>query len=312
MTEQEQPYHGNAQAGIFALGTSAHAYLEFDRRDGTSQEALILAAADLPEPRSTIGGVNLVLGFRPSLWRTFGQPLAPDAADFDVPVCGPEDYCMPATQHDLAVWMAGASLDVIFDAGRRVLKRLSTVATLAQEVTSWAYHGTRDLTGFVDGSANPTLLEAPGVALVPPGQPGAGGSVLLLQKWLHKAQQWDALAIKAQERIIGRTKDESIELSPETRGPASHVSRTDFKVDGQKQEIFRRNTPFGTISSFGTMFVGFSCQQLRLERQLKRMAGTDDGIRDALTYYSTPVSGAYYWVPAIEAIAKFAPPSEED
>jgi hypothetical protein len=64
------------QPGIFALGTASHAYLEFDTLDSRSPAELVQTIASMREPRTTMGGVNLVVGFRPELWRE----IAPDDA----------------------------------------------------------------------------------------------------------------------------------------------------------------------------------------------------------------------------------------
>ena len=133
---------------------------------------------------------------------------------------------------------------------------------------------------------------------------------MLVQKWMHDVIAFDVLPIEAQEKIMGRTKDASIELDEEVRGPQSHISRTVIEENGVEQHIFRRNTPFGTATEHGTMFIGFSSDQHRLARMLARMAGAEDGIRDALTRYTTAVSGAYYFVPSVESLRSFA--SEED
>ena len=148
------------------------------------------------------------------------------------------------------------------------------------------------------------------MALVPDGSPGAGGSVVLVQQWTHDAAAFEALTVEEQEKVIGRTKQTSIELDQEVRGAASHVSRTVIEVHGVERHIFRRNTPYGTATEHGTMFIGFSCEQQRLARMLSRMAGAEDGIRDALTRYTTAISGAYYFVPSVEALRRFA--SEDD
>jgi putative iron-dependent peroxidase len=135
--------------------------------------------------------------------------------------------------------------------------------------------------------------------------------VLLVQQWVHNAPAFEALSLEVQENVIGRTKQSSIELAEEVSGATSHVSRTTIEVDGVEQHIFRRNSPFGTATQHGTMFIGFSADQHRLVRMLARMAGAEDGIRDALTFYSTPVTGAYYFVPSVEALRKFSPPATE-
>jgi putative iron-dependent peroxidase len=232
-------------------------------------------------------------------------------SDFDQPVRGVDGYAMPATQHDLWLWVADHAYDKVFDVTREAMKALAPIATLVSEVAGWTYKENRDLTGFIDGTENPPLSDAPEVALVPDGSPGAGGSVVLVQKWMHDAPAFEVLALEEQEKVIGRTKDTSIELAEEVRGAASHVSRTVIEEHGVEQHIFRRNTPFGTATEHGTMFIGFSCDQRRLARMLARMAGAEDGIRDALTRYTTAVSGAYYFVPSVEALHRFASTDDE-
>jgi putative iron-dependent peroxidase len=206
---------------------------------------------------------------------------------------------MPSTQHDALVWLSGSAYDVIFDMARSVMRDLAGQASLGEETSSWPYRHDRDLTGFIDGSENPTLLDAPTAALLPEGVPGAAGTVMLLQKWKHKVAEWEALPIDQQERIMGRTKLDSIEL--EKKPSDSHVARTDQDEFGN---IFRRNMPYGSVDSHGTMFVGFSADQKRLSRMLDSMAGIITGTRDALTRFTRPLSGSYYFVPSVESLRR--------
>lgn len=289
------------QTGIFALGTLAHAYLEFDCAEGADAAATVAAVARLDEPRTTLGGVNLVSGFRPELWAVAAPSARPaDLRGFTDPVVGRDGYTMPATQHDVFVWIAGASYDVVFDTTIEVIDALSGLAEPAAETAGWSYHRDLDLTGFIDGTENPSLSEAPPLVLVPPGEPGAGGSVLLLQKWVHDSATWTSLPISAQEQAMGRSKRDSVEL--DDRPETSHVARTDQDEFGH---IFRRNTPYGTVGEHGTMFVGFSASQRPLAAMLASMAGVD-GPRDELTRYTRPLSGSYYFVPSLADIAAFA------
>jgi putative iron-dependent peroxidase len=178
------------QAGIFALGTASHAYLELDLHQTADPRELVQRLADLREPRTTIGGVNLVVGLRPEIWRDrVGAPAPAAVHGFDEPVVGPDGFTMPATQHDALLWLAGAAYDVVFDEAREAMAALAPVARVVAETSSWPYRHDRDLTGFVDGTENPSLARAPDVALVPAGAPGAGGSVLLLQRWAHDVGQ---------------------------------------------------------------------------------------------------------------------------
>lgn len=301
----------SAQGGIFALGTSAHSYLEFDLDAQGDPLAMVQAVANLREPGMTTGGVNLVVGFRPSLWARIAPGDMPaNVTDFDQDLHGVDGYTMPATQHDLWVWVAGHAYHTVFDVSREFMATLAHIAHLATDTAGWTYKESRDLTGFIDGTENPPLLEAPEVALVPDGSPGAGGSILLIQKWVHNVASWEALTVEQQEKVIGRTKRDSIELAEKVRGAQSHVSRNVIEVNGMEKHIFRRNSPYGTATDHGTMFIGFSCEQHRLARMLNRMAGAEDGIRDALTRYTTALSGAYYFVPSVQALRNFA--SQED
>jgi putative iron-dependent peroxidase len=288
------------QSGIFALGTASHAYLELDARQPGTTRDLVRAVASLREPHTTMGGVNLVAGFRPELWReTFPEDAPSRLEGFNRDLVGADGYTMPATQHDAVLWLSGSAYDVVFDTAREAIAALGAVASLADETSSWPYRHDRDLTGFIDGSENPNLIEVAELATIPEGRPGAGGSILLLQKWNHDATAWEALQVEQQEQIIGRTKDESVELDDK---PAdSHVARTDQDQFGK---IFRRNMPYGTVTDHGTMFVGFSADQRPLTTMLESMAGLADGVRDALTRYTQPLTGAYYFVPSTQSLRR--------
>ena len=123
------------QPGIFALGTNSHAYLEFDLVSGVEPATAVAAVASLREPRTTIGGVNLVAGFRPELWAHAAPDDAPPGVTgFNQPLTGPTGYVMPATQHDVVVWLAGASYDVVFDLSRSVVVALRGIGGAVVEL----------------------------------------------------------------------------------------------------------------------------------------------------------------------------------
>jgi porphyrinogen peroxidase len=290
------------QPGIFALGTSSHAYLEFDASAPAAAADLVRAVASLREPRTTMEGVNLVAGFRPELWRDVSPGDLPAAlAGFDAPVVGSNGFTMPATQHDAVLWLSGSAYDVIFEVSRMAIRELAAISTVAEETSSWPYRHDRDLTGFIDGTENPTLIEAPELAVIGDGEAGAGGTVLLLQKWAHDATAWEGLSDAEQEQVIGRRKADSVEL--EDKPADSHVASTDQDRFGK---IFRRNMPYGTVTDHGTMFVGFSADQRRLALMLESMAGSDGAAPDALTRFTRPLTGAYYFIPSIESLRLLA------
>jgi putative iron-dependent peroxidase len=291
------------QAGIFALGTASHAYLEFDGVPGRAAADVLAGIAALREPRTTMGGVNLVAGFRPGLWAEVVPHDAPAGVhDFDGELVGADGFVMPATQHEAVLWLSGSAYDVIFELARKAIAELGSVATVAEETSSWPYMHDRDLTGFIDGTENPSLIDAPEFALVPETEPGGAGTILLLQKWEHDATMWESLSVAEQEQVMGRLKSDSTEL--EDKPDDSHVASTDQDRFGK---IFRRNMPYGTVTKHGTMFVGFSADQKRLSDMLDSMAGLVDGKRDALTRYTHPLTGAYYFVPAADSLRWLIP-----
>ncbi len=288
------------QSGIFALGTASHAYLEFDVLDKRKGKHLVRAISSLREPRMTIGGVNLVAGFRPELWsKTVPEDDPAKVKGFNEDVIGVDGFVMPATQHDAVLWLSGSAYDVIFDVARKAIAELKELALVAEETSSWPYQHDRDLTGFIDGTENPSLIDAAEVALISEGKPGAGGTILLLQKWVHETAAWESLPVARQERVMGRKKRDSVEI--ENKAADSHVASTDQDRFGK---IFRRNMPYGTVTEHGTMFVGFSAEQKRLSTMLESMAGLGNGVRDALTHYTRPLTGAYYFVPSSECLRR--------
>ena len=288
------------QPGIFAQGTRSQYHLEFDLLDGVDPTAVAAAVGRLREPSVTSGGTNLVIGFRADVWRRIApHDTPPDAHDF----AGIEGNGRraPATPHDLWVWLHGTGPDVLLDNARAVTHTLAPVATLSQEEPCFVYLDSRDLTGFIDGTENPQVDEAPEVAIVPPGKPGEGGSHVITQKWVHDLAAFHALSPQDQEAVIGRTKPDSTEL--DDKPDTAHISRVVVEDDeGEELEIYRRSTPYGRIQELGLYFVAFSADPSRFEIMLNRMFGTADGTHDRLTDFSNPISGAFYFAPSLDSL----------
>jgi putative iron-dependent peroxidase len=290
------------QPGIFALGVPEHCYLEFDLETGAEPARLVELLAGISGPETTIAGVSAVVGFRPEMWAEL-RPDTPGSAASFRPVEG-ADVTFPATQHDAWLWIAGGSRDVVFDNALWVIHALEGVATVATEVNGWLYQHKRDLTGFIDGTENPQMVDAVDVAAA-----DDGTSVLLYQQWRH-LPGFARLSTEEQEKVIGRTKADSTELDDDVMPADSHVSRNVVEEDGRELRIYRRNTAYGGPTDHGTVFVGFCAEARPLQVMLERMAGRGDGVRDALTRYTTALTGAYYVVPSVEALRSFLP--EED
>lgn len=284
-----------SQPGVFAQGTRTHRHLEFDLSADAGDGAVGGALADLWRDAWASAAFNAVVGVGPDLWRRLGPETPEGLTGF------PEIPGVARTPHDIWVWLHGAGEDVMLDAARSAAAALAPVAALAAETAGFVYHDSRDLTGFVDGTENPPVAEAPDVALVPRGHPGAGGSFAMTQRWVHDLAAFDALPVPEQEAAIGRTKDASVELDDDTKAPTAHIARVVIEEDGEELEIYRRSIPYGTVSEAGLYFVAFSADPGRFEKMLRRMFGhSGDGLHDHLTDFTRPVSGSYYFVPSLE------------
>jgi putative iron-dependent peroxidase len=298
------------QFGIFAQGTSAHAFVEWDLRPDVELSETARVLGRLRGPTVSAGGVNLVLAFGGELWRALAPTQVPDGlAPFQrIGTLG--GHHAPATQHDIWLWVNGSSQDVVFEHTRAAARAIEDVAELAGEQIAFVHRDSLDLTGFIDGTANPTLVEAPAAALVPDGQPGAGGSHVLAMRWVHDLDAFEALPVAEQERVIGRTKASSIELEGDAKPPTAHIARVEIEdAAGNELPIYRRSVPFGTVAEHGLYFVAFSADRSRFDIMLARMFGTDgDGFHDRLTDFSRPVSGAYYYAPPLNHLAELAMP----
>lgn len=294
------------QRGIFKDGQRYLHALEYTLSNSAAVDVLnaaILAIQDLD--------CEAVFAFGPKFWQRLAPDHMPDGfMDFQ-PINGPRHQA-PATQHDMLVWLHGPSRDVVMDGVLAIDAILSTVATRMLDVPGFVYHDSRDLTGFIDGSANPKDLEAKHTAaLVPDPHPGAGGAFVLSQKWVHDLNAFKALDTPAQERVFGRTKADSIELEGDAMPSDSHVSRTDLKIDGVGQKMYRRSFPYGGAGEHGLYFLAFSCAQSRFDNVLASMYGlAQDSPSDHLLDFSTPRTGSYWFAPStddLEAVFKLPP-----
>jgi porphyrinogen peroxidase len=290
------------QPGIFAVGTRSHHHLSLDVDAGADPAEVFGALRAIRATATTVAGVNLVVGLGSGLC---GQ-VAPAALPGDVgpfaDLDGVDGVRIPADQHDVWVWLHSSGPDAVFDAARQVHADLAGLATVVDEAPTFAYQASRDLTGFEDGTENPPIDEAPAAVMVPAGRPGAGSSVVLVQRWVHDLDAFDALPRAEQDQVIGRSLVTGEELPDDARSPAAHISRVVLAdAAGEELEVFRRSTAWGGVREHGLIFVAFSPDTSRLDRMLRRMVGADDGVRDNLTTISRCTTSAWYVAPPVEA-----------
>jgi len=197
-------------------------------------------------------------------------------------------------------------MGVCFELARELLLKLGDAARVVDEVHGFRYFDQRAMVGFVDGTENPigrvlvnsTIIGDEDAAF-------AGGSYVLVQKYLHDMTGWNALTVDAQERIIGRTKLSNIELEEGIKPSWSHSSLTTI-VDGDREvKILRDNMPFGRpgAGEFGTFFIGYASSPAPIEQMLENMVvGRPPGNYDRLLDYSKAVTGGLFFVPPVDML----------
>jgi putative iron-dependent peroxidase len=195
---------------------------------------------------------------------------------------------------------------VVFDVADQVVGALAEVADVALDQPAFVYRDSRDLTGFIDGTANPFLDHAPEVALVPDGEPGAGGTFALTMRWVHDLAAFHARPLAEQEQVFGRTKSDSIELDAHTKPADAHIARVEIEAtDGEELELYRRSAAFGTPTEKGLVFVAFAADLGRCDLMLRRMFGEgDDGLVDRLLTFSTPTTGSFWFCPSLDDLER--------
>ena len=288
------------QPGIFSTGFSHHYLLEFALKPGYDEKELRNLVGQVSDADSVEQSV--VVAFGRDAWQVLAPDAVPEGLIPFYPVVGKDNLVARGSQCDILVWIQSSAHDMNLQLALDFKQQLATIASLELEVHGFRYLDSRDLTGFIDGTENPSEERAPAVALIPEGKIGAGGSFVLTQKWAHDLEAFQQLDVSEQERVIGRTRADSVEL--EDAPPTSHIRRTDVKIEGKALEIYRRSVPYGGVQDHGLYFLAFSCELIRFAIQLDRMFGcSEDGLVDRLTEFSTPVSGSYWFAPSKQQLA---------
>ena len=193
-----------------------------------------------------------------ALWNQIAPEPTPDGLRAFETIQGAQGSTAPATQRDLLFWIHGGGIDDNLDRAFGIDRKLAGLARLELDQQGFVTRDSRDLTGFIDGTANPKAEAAREAALIPPHRPGAGGAFVLSQRLVHDLQSFLALPVPEQERVFGRTKPDNIEFEADAMPVDAHVARTDVTVDGVAQKILRRSVPFGSVAEHGLYFLAFS------------------------------------------------------
>ena len=268
--------------------------------------------ADVSALRRSVGfripeaALTCVAGIGAKLWdRLFGAPRPLGLHPFGR-LAGSR-HTAPSTPGDLLFHIRAGRLDLCFELAGRLAERLRSAATVVDEVHGFRSFDERDLLGFVDGTENPDGAAAGAATIVGEEDPPfAGGSYVVVQKYLHDLAAWDALAIEQQELAIGRSKLSDIELPDELKPANSHVAlNTIVDEDGNQRQIMRFNMPFGRVGAqeFGTYFIGYARDPGVIEEMLRNMfIGKPPGNYDRILDFSTAVTGNLFFVPTADLL----------
>jgi porphyrinogen peroxidase len=272
--------------------------------------AALIRAVDF---RDLEAGLSCVMGVGSEAWdRLFGSPRPAELHPFREIQAGSRHAV--STPGDLLFHIRAKRMDLCFELATQIMARLDDWITTVDEVHGFRFFDDRDLLGFVDGTENPRGEAVTEAAVIGDEDAAfAGGSYVIVQKYLHDLDGWNALSTEAQERIIGRTKLSDIELDDSIKPTSAHSALTTITDNGKELQIVRDNMPFGRVGSgeFGTYFIGY-CRTPRVTEQMieNMFVGRPPGNYDRLLDFSRAATGTLFFVPSatfLESVSDSAP-----
>ncbi len=301
---------------ITAPLTRAAIFLVVTLKPGSATRTIIRSfCADLDaifraaEFRDIEAGLSCVMGIGSDAWdQLFGAPRPAELHPFREIRAGARHAV--STPGDLLFHIRAKRMDLCFEIATQIMVRIGEAVSPVDEVHGFRYFDERDLLGFVDGTENPRGDEVAIAALIGDEDATfAGGSYVIVQKYLHDLAGWNALPTEAQERIIGRTKLSDIELNDSVKPTSAHNALTTVVENGKQVQILRDNMPFGRAGSaeFGTYFIGYSRSPRTIEQMLENMfVGRPPGNYDRLLDFSRAVTGNLFFVPTATFLENIA------
>jgi porphyrinogen peroxidase len=260
--------------------------------------------------RDLEAAVSCIMGVGSEAWdRLFSSSRPVELHRFREFRSGPRHAV--STPGDLIFHIRAKRMDLCFELATQILTRLEGAVTTVDEVQAFRYFDQRDLLGFVDGTENPTGSAAADAVFIGDEDPAfAGGSYVIVQKYLHNLDAWNSISTEAQEKIIGRTKVADIELDDSVKPTSAHNALTVIEEDGREIKILRDNMPFGSPGhgEFGTYFIGYSRSPRTIEQMLENMfIGRPPGNYDRILDFSTAVTGNLFFVPTATFLDDVSP-----
>jgi porphyrinogen peroxidase len=266
------------------------------------------------EFRDIEAGLACVVGFGSDAWdKLFGSPRPAELHPFREIRSGGRHAV--STPGDILFHVRAQRMDICFELVTQIMQRIGDAVSTVDEVQAFRYFEDRDVIGFVDGTENPRGNAALEAALVGDEDIAfAGGSYVMVQKYLHDMKAWNALSTEAQELIIGRRKLSDIELDDAEKPVSAHNALTVIEEDGKEVKILRDNMPFGRpgYDEFGTYFIGYSRTPRITETMLENMfVGRPRGNYDRLLDFSRAVTGSLFFAPSATFLENIGEPGPE-
>jgi len=279
-----------SQPGILAPLSAQARYLTFALKPGARPHAELKLLAGMVDGKACVVGIGALLAF--ALQREIAG-LKP------FPHYRSDNVEVPSTPAALWCWLRGEDRGEIVLRARAVEKMLASAFEVTGVVDAFRHGRGLDLTGYEDGTENPKGKKAVEAAIVSDRRPGYGGaSFVAVQQWVHDLDRFAAMPQKEQDSSIGRRRKDNKELGDAPN--SAHVKRTAQESFTPEAFVWRRSMPWADATQAGLMFVAFGQSLDAFDAQLKRMAGAEDGIVDALFAFTRPVTGAYYWCPPVK------------
>jgi putative iron-dependent peroxidase len=282
-------------------------YVHMSRVDGADINHIKKVIQDL-RAACAAQNVNVGIGFGPTMIKDLTSDVPADFTPYPgyqaIDGSGRE---AKATQEEMLIWLNDDDKGKVWQAQYDARNALEGHMKVARETFTFNYGPSKDLSGFQDGTGNPDVSEDVDVMLIPDGQPGAGGSFAIAQRWVHDLKAFHKLKVPEQEAVFGRTKADSTRLEP--LPTTSHVNKVELREkhgdlsSAKVRQMSRRSTPYafhdGTV---GLYFMGFCKSPGPLDERMRNMYGVEGGSRDAITTYSQPASGSFYFFPSTETL----------
>jgi putative iron-dependent peroxidase len=306
---------------ILSIPTEAAMFLVLTVTSGATDE-IGAFLADVPGLKRSVGfrvpeaELSCVVGIGAGLWDRLAPGSRPGGLHPFRELVGSRHRAV-STPGDLLFHIRAHRFDLCFELAQRLTERLRGQAEVVDEVHGFRSFDERDVLGFVDGTENPEGEAAREAVLIGDEDSAfAGGSYVLVQKYLHDLSAWDALSTEEQELIIGRTKLSDIELPDEAKPANSHLALNVITgPDGEERQIMRFNMPFGRVGAaeFGTYYIAYARTSELIEQMLTNMfIGDPPGNTDRILDFSTAVTGCLFFAPSAELLESLEPPDEPD